>query len=98
MASSGMVNIGIVGTGFIAETRARCYAGVGGGYQPRIVAAASRTRARADDYARRHNVPDVYDDYQRILDRADVDVVEIGRASCRERVESSVGAGSLIKK
>ncbi len=77
MASSRVVNIGIVGTGFIAETRARCYAGVGGGYQPHIVAAASRTRARADDYARRHNVPDVYDDYQRILDRADVDVVDL---------------------
>ena len=76
MASSRAVNIGIIGTGFIAETRARCYAGVGG-YQPRIVAAASRTRARADDYARRHGVPDVYDDYRRILDRADIDVVDL---------------------
>ncbi|HEY3060237.1 MAG TPA: Gfo/Idh/MocA family oxidoreductase [Chloroflexota bacterium] len=76
MATSRAVNIGIIGTGFIAETRARCYAGVGG-YQPHIVAAASRTRARADDYARRHGVPDVYDDYRRILDRADVDVVDL---------------------
>jgi predicted dehydrogenase len=76
MAAHRAVNIGIIGTGFIAETRARCYAGVGG-YQPRLVAAANRTLARAEDYARRHGVDDVYDDYRRVLERADVDVVDL---------------------
>jgi predicted dehydrogenase len=76
MAQPRAVNIGIIGTGFIAETRARCYAGVGG-FQARLVAAANRTLARAEDYARRHGVGDVYDDYRRVLERADVDVVDL---------------------
>jgi len=70
------VNIGIIGTGFIADTRARCYASVSG-VQPRLVAAANRTLSRGEAYAQRWGVPDVYDDYRRILDRADVDVVDL---------------------
>jgi predicted dehydrogenase len=70
------VRIGIIGTGFLAETRARAYAGVSG-YSAEIVAAASRTLSRAEDYARRHGVPDVYDDYRRLLDRTDIDVVDL---------------------
>jgi predicted dehydrogenase len=76
MAQPREPQVGIIGTGFIAETRARCYAGVGG-YQPRLVAAATRTLARGEDYARRHGIPDVYDDYRRILERPDVDVVDL---------------------
>lgn len=70
------VNIAIVGTGFIAETRARSYAGVTG-YEPRLVAAVSRTRERLDDYARRHGVPDVYTDLAPVLERADVQVIDL---------------------
>jgi predicted dehydrogenase len=70
------VNIAIVGTGFIAETRARAYAGVAG-YEPRLVAAMSRTRERLDAFARRHAVPDVYTELDPILDRPDVDVVDL---------------------
>jgi predicted dehydrogenase len=70
------VNIGIIGTGFIAETRARCYATVSG-YEPRLVAAANRTVARGQAFAQRWGVPDVYDDYRRVLDRPDVDVVDL---------------------
>jgi predicted dehydrogenase len=70
------VNIAIVGTGFIAETRARSYAGVMG-YEPRIVAAVSRTRERLEVYARRHDVSDIYTDLEPVLDRKDVDVVDL---------------------
>jgi predicted dehydrogenase len=70
------VNIAIVGTGFIAETRARCYAGVTG-YEPRIVAAVSRTRARLEDYARRHAVADVYSEIEPVLERQDIEVVDL---------------------
>ena len=70
------VNVAIVGTGFIAETRARAYAGVAG-YEPRIVAAVSRSRARLEDYARRHGVADVYTQLEPVLDRSDVDVVDL---------------------
>jgi predicted dehydrogenase len=71
-----VVNIGIIGTGFIAETRARCYASVSG-LQPRLVAAANRTLSRGQAYAQRWGIPNVYDDYRRVLDRPDVDVVDL---------------------
>src|SRR5438270_11810359 len=70
------VNIAIVGTGFIAETRSRCYAGVSG-YEPRLVAAVSRTRERLEDYARRNNIPDVYTELDPVLERRDVDVIDL---------------------
>src|SRR6266567_2904552 len=70
------VNIAIVGTGFIAETRARAYAGVTG-HEPRLVAAVSRTRARLDDYARRHAIDDVYTELGPVLERKDVEVVDL---------------------
>ena len=47
MAARREVNSAVVGTGFIAETRARAYAGVTG-HEPRLVAAVSRTRDRGE--------------------------------------------------
>jgi predicted dehydrogenase len=70
------VNIGIVGSGFIAETRARSYASVTG-YDARIVAVASRGPERARAYAARFGVPDVFDSFEALLDRADIDVVDL---------------------
>src|SRR5712692_4669525 len=52
MRESRRVNIGVIGAGFIAETRARAYAGVSG-YDARIAAVAGRSKDRAADYARR---------------------------------------------
>ena len=70
------VNIAIVGTGFIAETRARAYAGVTG-FEPRLVAAVSRTRERLEAYAQRHAIADVYTQLEPVLERADVEVVDL---------------------
>jgi predicted dehydrogenase len=70
------INVALIGTGFIAETRARAYAGVSG-YDARIVAVASRSRPRAAAFAQRHGVADLYDDYREILARADVDIVDL---------------------
>jgi predicted dehydrogenase len=70
------VNVAIVGTGFIAETRARAYASVTG-YEPRLVAAVSRTRERLEDYARRHGIASAYTELQPMLERRDVDVVDL---------------------
>ena len=74
--SGQQVNVAIVGTGFIAETRARAYAGVTG-YQPRIVAAVGRTRDRLEKYAHRHAIPDTYHELEAVLERKDVDVVDL---------------------
>jgi predicted dehydrogenase len=70
------ITIGMIGAGFLAETRARAYAAVNGA-QPCLVAVASRTLGRAEAYARRHSIADVYDDYRRILERPDIDVVDL---------------------
>jgi len=70
------VNIAIVGTGFIAETRARGYAGVTG-YEPRLVAAVSRSQERVQAYAQRHGIADTYVDFAGVLERADVEVVDL---------------------
>ena len=64
------VNIGIVGSGFIAETRARSYPSVTG-YDVRLVAVASRGQERARAYAQRFGVPDVLDNFEALLDRPD---------------------------
>lgn len=70
------IGIGVLGAGFIADTRARSYHRVAG-YRAEIVAVAARTPAHAAAYAVRWSVPHVYDDYRALLDRADVDVIDI---------------------
>ncbi|HET6315365.1 MAG TPA: Gfo/Idh/MocA family oxidoreductase, partial [Chloroflexota bacterium] len=76
MAERPAVKIGMVGAGFIADTRARAYAGVSG-QRVCIAAVASRTRSRAESFAARHGVPDVYDDYRSLLERPDIDAVDL---------------------
>jgi len=91
------INIAVIGAGFIAETRARCYATVSG-YEPRIVAVASRSRDRAEAYARRFGVPDVLDDYREILARPDVDIVDlcVPNHLHRPMTEAAAAAGKHI--
>jgi predicted dehydrogenase len=76
MRQKARVNIGIIGSGFIAETRARAYAGVAG-YEPRLVAVASRKVEHAEAYARRHGIPNAFADYRHVLERSDIDVVDL---------------------
>jgi predicted dehydrogenase len=92
-----VVNIGIIGAGFIAETRARAYAGVSG-YEAPIVGIASRTRQRAEDYARRHGVPDVYDDYRQLLERDDIHMIDlcVPNALHRAMAEQAASAGKHV--
>jgi predicted dehydrogenase len=97
MTSERPLGVAIVGTGFIAETRARAYAAVRG-HAVRIVAAASRTRERAEAYARRHAVAAVYDDYRRALERPDVDIVDVCTPNHvhREVTEAAAAAGKHV--
>jgi predicted dehydrogenase len=71
---SDTVGIGLIGAGFLAETRARCYSRASGGA---IVAVASRTREKAETYAARHGVPNVADDADALLAREDVQLVDL---------------------
>jgi predicted dehydrogenase len=76
MTERPVVNIAIVGSGFIAETRARAYAGIAG-YDARLVAAVSRSREHAEAYAQRHGIANASTDLESVLERADVDVVDL---------------------
>jgi len=87
----------MIGAGFIAETRARSYALVTG-CDVRVVAVASRSKARAVAYARKWGVPDVCDDYREILARPDVDVVDlcVPNHVHRSMTEQAAAAGKHI--
>jgi predicted dehydrogenase len=97
MSARPVVNVAIVGTGFIAETRARSYAGIGG-YDVRLVAAVSRTRERAEAYAQRHGIPDVSTELDAVLARADVDVVDLCVPNYLHRpmTEAAAAAGKHV--
>lgn len=76
MSNQKQVGIGMIGAGFLAETRARCYAQVSG-LNAQIVGVAARTEERAASYARRHNVPQIFIDYHKLLALPQVDVVDL---------------------
>ena len=64
MTDRQTVGIGIVGAGFLAETRARCYGRIG---TARLAAVASLRAERAQAYAVRHDVPVVCKDLDELL-------------------------------
>lgn len=76
MAKRDQVRIGIIGAGFLAETRARCYARVGGA-KAAVVAVAARTDKRVHDYAHRYHIPQVFSDYHQLLDSPEIDLVDL---------------------
>ncbi len=76
MTQAERVRIGMIGAGFLAETRARCYAKVAGA-RAEIVAVTARTDEKARAYAERHRVPNVCASYEDLLGRDDIDVVDL---------------------
>src|SRR4051812_27734254 len=76
MPSLKRVGIGLIGAGFLARTRMRCYAQVSG-YHADVIAVAARTQASADAFAQAHDIPAPYDDYHAVLALPDVEVVDL---------------------
>jgi len=68
------VRIGMAGRGFAARLHLDSIAGLRG-LKADVVAFASRTPDRA--FANAYAIPDHYDDYKRLLERDDVDVVDL---------------------
>lgn len=87
----------MIGAGFLAETRARCYAQVSG-YHAQIVAVAARTKASATKYAERHHVPKALTDYQELLALPEVEVVDLCVPNHLHRpiAEAAAAAGKHI--
>lgn len=76
MSQRKAVNVAIVGTGFIAETRARAYASVAG-YDVQLVAAVGRTPERLNAYAQKWGIECATTDLDTVLQRSDVDVIDL---------------------
>ncbi len=70
------MNIGLIGAGFLAETRMRCYAQVPG-FNVTVTAVAARSRKSAEGFARRHGLDAWYTDYRELLQRPEIQIVDL---------------------
>ena len=97
MGSQKQVGIGIIGAGFLAETRGRCYGRISG-VQARIVAVADVSSAAAARYAERYGVPRAVADYREVLGMPEVDVVDLCVPNHLHRVvaEEAAAAGKHV--
>jgi predicted dehydrogenase len=68
--------VGVVGAGFAAGLHLRAYRSCGSPAAQAVALAGGRSE-RARKVADEYGVPDVVDDYRRLLDRADVDVIDL---------------------
>lgn len=74
--SAPTVGIGLVGAGFLARTRVRCWRRVFG-VDARVVALAGGDRARAESFAREHAIERVAAGLDELLERSDVDLIDL---------------------
>jgi predicted dehydrogenase len=71
-----MIRVGMIGAGFVAEIHADAYAEIGKP-ESRVVAVAASSLASAQAFAQEHGIADAYGDYRRLLERDDLDAVDI---------------------
>jgi len=76
MSELPSVGIGLVGAGFLARTRARCYAKAAG-VHARLAAVCSSTPQKAADFAARHGVTSACSDLDELLACEDVQLVDL---------------------
>lgn len=69
-----MISWGILGTGFMAKMFAEDFSYVRDG---KIMAVASRTKDKADQFSQEFSIPEAYEGYENLLKNANVDVVYI---------------------
>ena len=71
------VRLGMVGSRFAARTHLANNFAKLRGFKMEVAGIASKTEASAQQAAREFNIPFVYTDYRKLLDRKDVDVIDI---------------------
>ncbi|MEJ2716793.1 MAG: Gfo/Idh/MocA family oxidoreductase [Deltaproteobacteria bacterium] len=69
------VRIGLVGSGFAARLHLNSIAGLRG-RKADVVACAS-TNPRVADFAKTYSIPDHYNDYKHLLERGDIDIIDL---------------------
>ncbi len=70
------VRVGLIGAGFVAGIHARSYMRIRD-IDVQLKGVAAIPLAEAQEFARRYGIPDAYDDYRRILERDDIDLVDL---------------------
>lgn len=70
------VKIGMVGSQFAADLHLRNLSKLRG-TKVEVVAVASKNKDHAEAFANKYEITDFYDDYRRILDRKDIEVVDL---------------------
>jgi predicted dehydrogenase len=70
------IKVGIVGSGFIAHTRLRCYRNVSG-TPVEVAAVVSGRRERAASFAQTFGISEVCESYEAMLGLPDIDVVDL---------------------
>jgi predicted dehydrogenase len=70
------LRIGIIGAQFAAHLHLNNYKSLRG-VKVEIPAVASRTMGSAETLAKKFGIPEAVDDYRRLLDRKDIDAVDI---------------------
>jgi predicted dehydrogenase len=70
------VRLGMIGSQFAAHLHLNNFSKLRG-TKVDIVAVASKNKEHAATFAKKYDIPNFYDDYRRILDRKDIDVVDL---------------------
>ncbi len=70
------VRVGMIGAGFVGNIHARAYKRITD-LDVDIAAVAAVPLAQAQELGTRYDVADVYDDYRRILDRKDINLIDL---------------------
>jgi len=70
------VRVGIIGAGFAANIHLEAYKRVSG-IDAEVVAAAAIPEEHVKEFCQRHGIPDWYTDYRKVLERKDIDVVDL---------------------
>ena len=71
------VRLGMIGSRFAARTHLANNFAKLRGWKVEVVGIASRSEASAQRAAEEFNIPSVYTDYRRLLERKDVDVIDL---------------------
>ena len=91
------LRVGLAGAGFLAQTRARCWRRVAG-VDVSLSAVSARREERARGFAKTHGVAAATGDWRVLVDRPDVDLIDVCLPNHlhREVVEAAASAGKAI--
>ena len=95
--SSPSLGIGLIGTGFLAETRVRCYRQIAG-VDAQLLGVASRTPEKTREFAERHDIEHAYDKVDGLLANPRIHVVDLCVPNLHHRPlgERSAQAGKHV--